>query len=127
RRLYHRDVPPWIAPGFARRVGLQERLPPPARARACSPPVPPPHYQQLRGGGSVAEYEMVDRFESRRSMESRYPFNDRRVIEFALALPEDQRWRGTETKFILRRAARDLLPPSVARRPGKGDFTYLFA
>ena len=59
-------------------------------------------------------------------MESRFPFNDRRLIEFALALPEDQRWRGTETKFILRRAGRDLLPPSVARRASKGDFTYLF-
>ena len=127
RRLYHRDVPPWIAPGFARRVGLQERLAPPIVAPAFPTLAQHAIYGQLRSGWSVAEYEMVDRFESRRSMESRYPFNDRRVIEFALALPEDQRWRGTETKFILRRAARDLLPPSVARRPGKGDFTYLFA
>ena len=59
-------------------------------------------------------------------MESRFPFNDRRLIEFALALPEDQRWRGTETKFILRRAAGDVLPSSVARRTTKGDFTYLY-
>jgi asparagine synthase (glutamine-hydrolysing) len=69
---------------------------------------------------------MVDRFERRRSMESRYPFNDRRLIEFALSLPEDQRWRGTVTKFVLRRATGDLLPRSVARRATKGDFTYLF-
>ena len=60
-------------------------------------------------------------------MESRFPFNDRRLIEFALALPEEQRWRGTETKFILRRAVGDLLPPSVAHRTTKGDFTYLYA
>ena len=126
RRLRSWDVPDWIAPGFARRVALQERLgreiavPRFATFAQCA------IARQLQSGWSVAEYEMVDRFEGRRSMESRFPFNDRRLIEFALALPEDQRWRGTETKFILRRAGRDLLPPSVARRASKGDFTYLF-
>jgi asparagine synthase (glutamine-hydrolysing) len=127
RRFRSRDVPDWIAPDFARRVGLQERL---------APDVAPPRlptfaqrgiHRQLRSGWSVAEYEMVDRYERRRSMESRFPFNDRRLIEFALALPEEQRWRGTETKFILRRAAGDLLPSSVAHRKTKGDFTYLYA
>lgn len=126
RRRGRLDVPAWIAPEFARRVGLQERL-----ARHTAEPRFPTLAQrviasQLRSGWSVAEYEMVDRFEARRSMESRFPFNDRRMIEFALALPEDQRWRGTETKFVLRRAMRDLLPASVARRATKGDFTYLF-
>ena len=126
RRLRSWDVPDWIAPGFARRVALQERLgreiavPRFATFAQCA------IARQLQSGWSVAEYEMVDRFEGRRSMECRFPFNDRRLIEFALALPEDQRWRGTETKFILRRAGRDLLPPSVARRASKGDFTYLF-
>jgi len=127
RRLRRWDVPNWIAPDFARRVALQDRL-----ARE----VPVPRFatlaqraiaRQLQSGWSAAEYEMVDRFERRQSMESRFPFNDRRLIEFALALPEEQRWRGTETKFILRRAAWDLLPPSVARRATKGDFTFLFA
>ena len=127
RRFRRWDVPDWIAPDFARRVGLQERL---------APDVPTPRFptfaqraihRQLQSGWSAAEYEMVDRFETRRSMESRFPFNDRRLIEFALALPEAQRWRGTETKFILRQAAGDLLPSSMAHRKTKGDFTYLFA
>ena len=127
RRLLRRDVPDWIAPAFARRVGLRERL----ANRITPPPFPTlaqrAIYAQLRSGWSATEYEMVDRFEKRRFMESRFPFNDRRLIEFALALPEEQRRRGTETKFILRRAVGDLLPPSVARRATKGDFTYLFA
>ncbi len=127
RRFRSWDVPDWIAPDFARRVGLQERL-----ARDVATPRFPTFAQraihrQLQSGWSAAEYEMVDRFETRRSMESRFPFNDRRLIEFALALPEEQRWRGTETKFILRRAGADLLPSSVARRTSKGDFTYLYA
>lgn len=127
RRVCRRDVPSWIAPGFARRISLQERLTPTIVAPAFPTLAQQAIYGQLRSGWSAAEYEMADRFESRRSMESRYPFNDRRLVEFALALPEDQRWRAAETKFILRRAARELLPPSVAGRAGKGDFTYLFA
>jgi len=126
RRVGQTDIPAWIAPEFARRVGLQERLAP----AGVTPPFPTlaqrAIYQQLRSGWSATEWEMLDRFESRRSMESRHPFNDRRLIEFALALPEDQRWRGGETKLILRRAARDLLPRSVAGRRDKGDFAYLF-
>lgn len=127
RRVGGLGVPGWIARGFARRVSLAERL---AR-RVVEPPFGT--YAQraiaghLQNGWRAAEYETVDRFEARRSMESRHPFNDRRLIEFALALPEEQRWRGTETKFILRRAAQDLLPASVARRSTKGDFAYLFA
>jgi len=127
RRFRNWEVPDWIAPEFARRVGLQERLAPDVATPRFATFARRAIHRQLQSGWSAAEYEMVDRFERRRSMESRFPFNDRRLIEFALALPEEQRWRGTETKFILRRAARDLLPPSVARRQTKGDFTYLYA
>jgi asparagine synthase (glutamine-hydrolysing) len=127
RRVHRRDVPSWIAPAFARRVGLPDRLARPLTTPAFPTLAQRAIYEPLRSGWSVAEYELLDRFESRRSMQSRYPFNDRRLIELALALPEDQRWRGAETKFILRRAAGDLLPPAVAGRRDKADFAYLFA
>jgi asparagine synthase (glutamine-hydrolysing) len=58
-------------------------------------------------------------------MEGRQPFHDRRLIEFALALPEDQRWRGDQTKFVLRQAMRRHLPDSVRRRQTKADFTFM--
>ena len=60
-------------------------------------------------------------------MDQRFPFHDRRLVEFALAIPESQRWRGGETKYVLRRASRDLLPPAIRDRRSKGDFSYLFA
>src|SRR5207245_9920484 len=127
RRFRNWDVPDWIAPEFARRVGLQERLAPDVATPRFATFARRAIHRQLQSGWSAAEYEMVDRYERRPCMESRFPFNDRRLIEFALALPEEQRWRGTETKFILRRAVGDLLPSSVARRKRKGDFTYLYA
>lgn len=126
RGLRGGPVPAWIAPGFARRVDLAMRLSADADEPSAASCAQRAIARQLQSGWSVAEYEMVDRFEARFSMESRYPLNDRRLVEFALALPEEQRWRGTETKVVLRRAMGDRLPASVSRRTGKGDFTYLY-
>jgi asparagine synthase (glutamine-hydrolysing) len=127
RPFVRRDIPRWISPDFARRIALQGRF-----LRDSSPPPFPTLaqraiYRQLRSGWSAAEYELLNRFESGMSMEGRSPFNDRRLIEFALALPEEQRWRGDRTKFVLRQAARELLPESVRQRMSKADFSYLYS
>lgn len=59
-------------------------------------------------------------------VEKRHSFYDRRIIEFALALPEEQRW-GDKPKFILRKAMGELLPTSVRERILKADFSCIFA
>ena len=51
---------------------------------------------------------------------------DRRIIEFGLALPEDQRWRGRLRKLIVRNAMADLLPAEVLERTDKADFSCVF-
>ena len=56
-------------------------------------------------------------------IEVRHPFMDRRFVEFALTLPDDLRMRGTETRFILRRAMASLLPDGIRVRRSKGDAT----
>jgi asparagine synthase (glutamine-hydrolysing) len=53
-------------------------------------------------------------------MEVRYPFLSRPLVEFALTLPPDLLVRPRLSKWILREAMRDLLPPSVRTRKGKG-------
>ena len=60
-------------------------------------------------------------------MERRSPFDDRRVVELALALPDDLRRRGTVTKWVIREALRGLVPDSVLGRRGKSTFGHLFA
>jgi asparagine synthase (glutamine-hydrolysing) len=54
------------------------------------------------------------------SIESRVPFLDHRLVEFAMQLPAPLKLSGWTTKRVLREAARDLLPPSVLRRPKMG-------
>ena len=39
------------------------------------------------------------------SIESRVPFLDHKLVEFACGLPEELKLRGLETKWILRRAS----------------------
>ena len=51
------------------------------------------------------------------AVEGRYPFLDYRVIEFAARVPPFYRLRGLRDKFILRKAAADLIPPDFAQRP----------
>lgn len=131
RRAYtwavRRDgVPLWIDMDFARRVDLADRL------RDPSPTGPFTSYAQqdiflsLRSGEYALACELVDRSAARLGLESRHPFNDRRFIEFALSLPQSQRQRDGQIKFILRHAMRDLLPDLVRERSTKAEFSPVF-
>jgi asparagine synthase (glutamine-hydrolysing) len=58
-----------------------------------------------------------DRMSLAHGVESRYPFLDHRVFEFAAGLPTRSKLRGFREKAILRRWARDVVPPAVQQRP----------
>jgi asparagine synthase (glutamine-hydrolysing) len=62
----------------------------------------------------------VDRASMAVSLEVRAPFLDPRVAEYAASLPLNYKLRGLTSKYILKRAVADLLPPFVARRGKKG-------
>lgn len=54
------------------------------------------------------------------SIESRVPFLDHKLVEFTAKLPEKMKLRGRDTKWILRKAMRGLLPPEILDRPKMG-------
>jgi asparagine synthase (glutamine-hydrolysing) len=54
------------------------------------------------------------------SIESRVPFLDHHLVEFAAALPARLKLRGFNTKWILREAVKDILPASVMTRRKMG-------
>ena len=116
-------VPSWIDRAFAARTGLEARLHPPA------PPRWPASFSRaaVADGFSAAALhvplEETERVASEFELEERHPFLDRRVVEFAVALPESQRWRGDGTKVVLRNALAPLLPASVRTRRDKADFS----
>jgi asparagine synthase (glutamine-hydrolysing) len=54
------------------------------------------------------------------SIESRVPFLDHQLVEFAAGLPQRMKLRGLSTKWILREAVRDLLPADILSRKKMG-------
>ncbi|MES2306538.1 MAG: asparagine synthase (glutamine-hydrolyzing) [Gemmatimonadota bacterium] len=56
------------------------------------------------------------------SVESRLPFLDHRLVEFAFGLPFDQKMRGARTKYVMRRAFAHDLPPAILARRDKVGF-----
>jgi asparagine synthase (glutamine-hydrolysing) len=54
------------------------------------------------------------------SIESRVPFLDHKLVEFAAALPVGMKLKGWTTKYILRRAMADRLPSEILARKKMG-------
>jgi asparagine synthase (glutamine-hydrolysing) len=61
----------------------------------------------------------VDKITMSVSLEAREPFMDYRLVEYTLALPWEFKLRGSDPKYVLKRATEDLLPASVIQRPKK--------
>ena len=124
--LQRNRTPDWIDPAFARRAGLAGRL----RQRPAAPVMRTFAQQDLHdvlnSGWRIHALEMENRAASSAGIEHRHPFSDRRILEFALALPEEQRWRSDQTKFILRESMRSLLPEPVRLRQTKAEFSPVF-
>jgi len=91
------ELPSAFAPGLFQRADLESYLP-----------------------GDVLH--KVDRMSMAHGVEVRSPFLDVDLISFALALPDNVKLPGRETKPLLRQAAAKVLPPEVvsARKKGFG-------
>jgi asparagine synthase (glutamine-hydrolysing) len=69
---------------------------------------------------SLLRYE--DRDSMAFSIETRLPFLDYRLVEFAFTLPDAERLDGDVTKAVLRRALADRVPRAVLERRDKKGF-----
>lgn len=62
----------------------------------------------------------VDRAAMAVSLETRAPFLDARVAQFAASIPLEYKLKGNKGKYILKKAVADLLPKAILQRPKKG-------
>jgi len=62
----------------------------------------------------------VDRASMAVSLETRAPFLDPRIAEFAASIPLEYKLKGKNGKYILKKAMENLLPKNILHRPKKG-------
>jgi asparagine synthase (glutamine-hydrolysing) len=68
----------------------------------------------------------MDQYAAMFSLEARHPFMDKRLIEFCLALPSDQKLYQGWGRMVMRRALEGILPEKVQWRGGKTDLSPNF-
>jgi len=66
-----------------------------------------------------------DQMSMANSIESRVPFLDHPLVEFAARTPDRLKLRGGTGKYILKQAVKDLLPPEITQRKKMGFPTPL--
>jgi asparagine synthase (glutamine-hydrolysing) len=133
RRLFHgqSDKSPTdleiVNSEFVQRIGLierkkilQEAWARPARtAREF-------HWRRLSWGIHQLMFEVTDVVSAAFSIERRSPFFDKRLVEFCLALPANQKMRLGWTRWIMRSALRAILPAEICQRRKKSDLSSNF-
>jgi asparagine synthase (glutamine-hydrolysing) len=79
------------------------------------------HYFGISHALTQAIVQAVDKAAAAFSIELRHPFYDVRLLEFCLALPPEQKIKGSWPRSIVRRALASLLPPDVCWRMNKAN------
>jgi asparagine synthase (glutamine-hydrolysing) len=127
RRAPHRrrpaaaSQPDWhslLRSDFVQRTNLEERI----RSTRSQPQTErEEHYRLLTEAGMPHTLELLDRAAAAFSIELRFPFWDRRLAEFCLALPAEQKMHHGRTRVVMRRAMDGVLPPVVQWRRDKSN------
>ncbi|RUT00259.1 asparagine synthetase B [Dulcicalothrix desertica PCC 7102] len=117
---------PLLNNNFAKRIGLNERI------QTMKKPKKPPqnlreeHWRNLTLGVITYTLESSDQYAAMFSIETRHPFMDKRLIEFCLALPAEQKLFNGFGRVVMRRALDGILPEKVQWRGGKADLSTNF-
>ena len=125
-KSFRRSVadPQWLEPDFVRRTNLVDRL----RGEYWRKRIEPEKRGEraLPLGLSFA-LGKLDHLGSRYGIEVRHPLDDRRMVEFANAIPDEQRRNGIWHRYVMRQAMSDLLPAAIHQRVSKATFDWSFS
>jgi asparagine synthase (glutamine-hydrolysing) len=115
---------PIINPDFARRVGLKERWHTVQAGHARAPRSSrEEHWLSLTTGLIPLGLELSEAVSAAFRIDWRGPFLDRRLAEFCLSLPGEQKLQNGFTRAIARHGLVNILPEKVRLRRDKGDLS----
>ena len=80
------------------------------------------HFSTVNQGLQSFSIEIMNKTASAFSIEERCPFWDKRLVEFCLSLPANQKLRNGWTRLILRQSMAGILPEKIRWRQSKTDF-----
>jgi asparagine synthase (glutamine-hydrolysing) len=110
---------------FAEQTGFVERVrkerAPWTRAQLSS--FREQHFGKLTSGLLPASFELAWRQAAVRGMQRRHPYFDRRLVEFCLSLPAEQRLARGVDRIVQRRAVEGLVPENIRTRLTKSIWT----
>ncbi len=113
------SVSPLVNRNFAERIGIDQRIQALDKSDQPSLTVREDHWRNLTQGIFPLILEQLDRYNAAFSLEARHPFMDKRLLEFCLALPSEQKLYQGWSRMVLRRGMADILPKAVQWRGGK--------
>ncbi len=120
--LYHNSVSHWTHPGEVTIGGVEPdtSFTDPSRWAAVDELFPRMMYLDMVSYLPDDIMVKVDRASMAVSLESRAPFLDHDVVEFAWRVPQSMRVRGDRGKWILRNLLDRYVPRSLIERPKRG-------
>ncbi|MBE9041278.1 lasso peptide isopeptide bond-forming cyclase [Oscillatoriales cyanobacterium LEGE 11467] len=79
------------------------------------------HYYSLVRGVMPYTLEVMDKAAAAFGIDLRFPFWDRRLVEYCLSLPPEQKIHKGWTRMVMRRGMSGILPEAVQWRGGKSN------
>jgi asparagine synthase (glutamine-hydrolysing) len=113
-----------LDPEFVERCDLRQR----SRAASDRRPLSErmDHYRALSSWTLQEALEVADATAATFGVEPRYPFLDRRLMEYCLALPPELKLRDGWSRWVLRESMAGTVPSAVRWRLRKADLNCAF-
>jgi asparagine synthase (glutamine-hydrolysing) len=106
-------VPPWVRPEIAETVSLPDSLSAPP---GVTDPVRRQRYEALVLPLHMRVARLMERIAARYGLSPADPWSDRRLVEFAFAVPPGMVCRRGQNKWIVRAAMHDIMPEAARSR-----------
>ncbi len=112
--------PPWLTPQ-ARDILAQDML-----ADETPQGPRPGQADAILGGYTTTFGAMSGVFDGLTGVDTRYPYRDRRLVEFLMAIPAYELFDGRDHKLVVKRAMAGILPDLVLDNPVHGRLYTLY-
>ena len=113
--------------GYCRRNDLRKRVTDASRRSRRPMSSQQSHCASLRSGALESALEVLSRAAGEFSLEARFPFLDKRLVEFCVAIPGEQKVRRGYTRAIARSALTEYLPEAIRLRSDKANMHWSFS